>query len=151
VRPLVWTLAFVVCACTSAPVDPSIPALPQVGRYLLEIPESGSDTLALPRRLMITMVSIDALSYQILRMDGTHVAQGRAPVDDIGHYNLESYAEDLIADVDHFIDHVTYLSLQRTSTGYDCWLKVLTTEFCFFTPCQMRSTSPSCSLKYEGP
>jgi hypothetical protein len=151
VKPLVCTFALVVYACVSAPVDPSIPALPQVGRYLLEIPDSASDTLALPRRLMITMVSTGALSYQILRMDGTHVAQGRAPVDDRGHYNLESYAEDLIADVDHFIDHVTYVSLQRSPTSYDCWLKLVTTQFCLFPLCQARLEVPSCSLKYEGP
>ena len=150
VRLPVWTTALLICACTSTPSGPSLPALPQVGRYLLDIPNPGSDTLAFPRRLMITSTGATTISYHILRMDGTLVAQGQAPVDGAGRYQLEMYAEDLIDDINHSIDHVIHASLQRTLTGYDCWLRVVTTEFCAFTPCQATSTSPACSLKYEG-
>jgi hypothetical protein len=150
VRLPVWTTALLISACTSTPSDPLLPALPQVGQYLLDIPNSASDTLAFPRRLMITSTGTNTISYQILRMDGTLVAQGRAPVDDKGRYQLETYAEDLVDDINHFIDHVIHASLQRTLTGYDCWLTVVTTEFCSITPCQGRSASPPCTLKYEG-
>jgi hypothetical protein len=150
-RALVWTSALLLSACTSVPDDPSIQALPQIGQYLLDVPESASDTLAFPRRLLITSTGTDTISYQLLRLDGTRVAQGRAGVDDRGRYNLEMYAEDLVDDVDHFIDHWTDVSLQRTLGGYDCWLRVQTTKFCVSVPCQTSSASPPCTLKYEGP